>query len=124
MVDRFGRRVPMIVGSALCAVLIGLFAHAGTMGVLPALLAAHALGGALLGTAPAAVVGDEAGPGGDRAVALFSMSSDTGAILGPLAAGFLSDRFGFWAAFASGAVFWLAACVLAVAMPRATARRS
>jgi MFS family permease len=40
------------------------------------------------------------------------MSSDVGAIVGPLVAGFLADRFSFTVAFAVGAAAWAGSVVL------------
>jgi MFS family permease len=56
------------------------------------------VGGALLGVAPAAIVGDVVQGRGGTAVAVWQMSSDLGAVLGPLAAGLLIDRGSFAAA--------------------------
>ena len=50
-------------------------------------LSSYGVASAFLGTAPAATVGDVAGTQSGTAVAIFSMCSDVGAIIGPLAAG-------------------------------------
>ena len=44
------------------------------------------------------------------AVAIFSMCSDIGAIIGPLAAGVLADNVSYGAAFGLGAGLLIAAC--------------
>ena len=50
------------------------------------------------------------------------MSSDVGAILGPLVAGFLADRVGYPVAFAVGAALLLVGTLASVRMPRETPR--
>jgi DHA1 family multidrug resistance protein-like MFS transporter len=77
---------------------------------------------AFMGTAPAAVVGDVAGSGGGRPVAVFSMFSDFGAIIGPLVAGFLADTVSFPVAFAVGAVLFLLTSLYALRMPAVSSR--
>jgi MFS family permease len=51
-------------------------------------------------------------------VAVFSMASDTGAIIGPLVAGLLADQVGYPAAFGLGAALSLLAALNAFRMPR------
>ncbi len=51
-----------------------------------------AAGAALLGVAPAAMVGDAVEGRGGTAVAVWQMSSDLGSVVGPLAAGLLIDN--------------------------------
>ena len=84
----------------------------------------YGIASAFLGTAPAAAVGDAAGSQGGTAVALFSMCSDIGAIIGPLVAGLLADRLSYPAAFAAGAVLMLLAAGLSWRMPRERAAGS
>ena len=81
-------------------------------------LSAYGVAAAFLGTAPAAAVGDAAGARGGTAVAVFSMASDVGAIIGPLVAGALADRVGYPVAFGLGAVLSLLAALNAYRMPR------
>jgi DHA1 family multidrug resistance protein-like MFS transporter len=63
-------------------------------------------------------VGDAAGAGGGRPVAVFSMFSDFGAIVGPLAAGFLADTVSYPVAFMVGATLLFATSAFAFRMPR------
>jgi len=81
-------------------------------------LSAYGVSAAFLGTAPAAAVGDAAGARGGTAVAVFSMSSDVGAIAGPLVAGALADQVGYPAAFGLGAALSILAALNAFRMPR------
>ena len=67
-------------------------------------------------------MGDAAGARGGTPVAIFSMSSDVGAILGPLVAGFLADQVGYPVAFAVGAALLLVGTFASVRMPRETPR--
>jgi MFS family permease len=108
LVDRFGRTGPLAIGALVSAGAMAAIPAARTLPALIAVLVVYALASAVCGTAPAALVGDAAGAERDRPVAVFSMSSDVGAITGPLAAGLLADRVSFTAAFAVGAAVWLA----------------
>jgi MFS family permease len=115
-VDKFGRRWPMVGGALLAGLAMAALPFSRTLAALSALLALYALGAALLGTAPAAVVGDVAGPGATRPVALFSMAGDAGAVLGPLAAGWLAAHVSYLAAFAVGAGLWGASALVSAFM--------
>lgn len=118
-VDKVGRR-PAIVGAfAVGAVAMVAIPFAPGIGVLIALLCVYGIAAAFMGTAPAAAVGDAAGSRGGHPVAVFSMFSDAGAIIGPLVAGYLVDTWSFEAAFALAAVLMLAASAYALRMPRA-----
>ncbi|HEY0240953.1 MAG TPA: MFS transporter [Friedmanniella sp.] len=121
-VDTVGRRPAMILGTVLASASIFAVAFAPNIGVLIALLCVYGMSAAFLGTAPAASVGDAAGARGGTPVAIFSMSSDVGAILGPLVAGFLADRVGYPVAFAVGAALLLVGTLASVRMPRAVPR--
>nr|WP_232531435.1 MFS transporter [Microlunatus antarcticus] len=119
-VDTVGRRPAMMLGTVLAAASILGVAFAPNIVVLIALLCLYGVAAAFLGTAPAASVGDAAGARGGTPVAIFSMSSDVGAILGPLVAGFLADRVGYPVAFAVGAALLLVGTVASARMPRET----
>ncbi|HEY5845533.1 MAG TPA: MFS transporter [Microlunatus sp.] len=117
-VDTVGRRPAMIAGAALAGLSIFAVPFAPNIWLLIATLSLYGVAAAFLGTAPAASVGDAAGGKGGTAVALFSMCSDIGAIVGPLVAGFLADRLSYPAAFGVGAALMLAAAALSTRMPR------
>lgn len=117
-VDTVGRRPAMIAGSALAGLSIMAVPFAPNIWWLIVALSAYGVAAAFLGTAPAAAVGDAAGARGGTAVAVFSMASDTGAIIGPLAAGLLADQVGYPAAFGLGAALCLLAALNAFRMPR------
>ncbi len=121
-VDTVGRRPAMVLGTALAAVSILAVAFAPNIAVLIAVLCVYGVSAAFLGTAPAASVGDAAGARGGTPVAIFSMSSDVGAILGPLVAGFLADQVGYPVAFAVGAALLLVGTFASARMPREVPR--
>ena len=116
-IDTVGRK-PAIVGSfAVAAVTIAAVPFVTSFWALTVLLCVYAVAAAFMGTAPAAAVGDAAGASGGRPVAVFSMFSDFGAIIGPLVAGLLADTVSYPVAFAVGAVFFLGASAYALRMP-------
>ena len=119
MSDLGGRRLPLVIGTGLTVVgLVGLaLTHAPasflvSMGVLGA-------GAAFLTSAPAAIVADVGG--GRRSgklVATYQMSSDFGAITGPLIGGAIVTATGSYSTgFAVGALVSVASFVMALVMP-------
>lgn len=122
-VDTVGRR-PAIIGSfAVAAVTIFAVPFAPNIVLLTALLCVYGVAAAFMGTAPAAAVGDAAGASGGRPVAVFSMFSDLGAIIGPLVAGLLADTVSYPVAFAVGAALLLATSLYAIRMPSGRAEK-
>jgi MFS family permease len=119
--DTVGRRPAMILGGTIAAVSIMAVPFAPNIWLLIVVLCIYGIASAFLGTAPAAAVGDAAGTRSGTAVAVFSMCSDIGAILGPLVAGFLADTVSYAAAFGAGAGLMLVAAGLSWRMPRAQA---
>lgn len=125
MADTRGRKPALMIGTA--ATTVG-FVVLGFTGNIPVFLVAMGIlgaGSAFLGSAPAAVVGDITG--GRRSgpiVAAYQMTSDVGAIIGPLVAGVIVDRTGSYeAGFLIGAGVVAVAFVLASTMPE-TLRRA
>jgi MFS family permease len=116
-VDSVGRK-PAIVGGALLAGLaVAAVPFSPNVIVLIIVLCAWGVAAALMGTAPAAAVGDAAGGRAGTAVAVFSMCADVGAIVGPVVAGLLADEFSYEVAFGVSAVFLFAAAAYALRMP-------
>jgi MFS family permease len=76
------------------------------------------LAASLLASAPAALVADVSPARGGRVVAVFQMAADLGAIVGPLAAGWLTDVASYQWAFAVTAVVLAFALVATLALPR------
>src|SRR6476646_3550305 len=62
------------------------------------------VGGAADSVAPGAIMGDVVGGRGGTVVAVFQMSGDVGAALGPIAAGWVAAGAGYGGAFALSAV--------------------
>ncbi|SER99084.1 Predicted arabinose efflux permease, MFS family [Propionibacterium cyclohexanicum] len=121
-VDTVGRRPAMLASGALMAVALMGVPLSHSIWPLMGLMCVYAIGAAAMGTAPAASVGDATGGvRGGTPVAIFSMSSDLGAIVGPLVAGALSDHFGRTWGFSVGAVLLALSSLMAVRMPRAEA---
>jgi MFS family permease len=123
MADERGRKPALLIGSSV--VTLGMLILVVTHGRLLFVVAMIVLGagGAFLGSAPSAVVGDIVGKQrGGSVFALYQMTSDLGAIVGPLVAGFLVDRLGFGAAFTTGAI--VAALALGVTFAMKETRRS
>lgn len=116
-VDRRGRRPAMIAGSAVAALAFAALALNESRPVFLVAMAATGVGAAFVGTAPGAVVGDVMHGRGGRVVAVFQMASDAGAILGPLAAGWLADQVSFSAAFAVAGLVLVVAVVSSIRMP-------
>jgi MFS family permease len=121
-VDRRGRRPAMIAGSLTAAISLGVLAVSTSLPLYLVAMTAMGAGGAFVGTAPGAVVGDVMRGRGGRVVAVFQMASDAGAIVGPLAAGWLADAASFQAAFAACAVVMLLASISAVRMEETLVR--
>jgi MFS family permease len=119
MADTRGRKPALLIGTA--AATVG-FVVLGFTGSIPLFLLAMGIlgiGAAFLGSAPAAMVGDISG--GRRSgpvVATYQMTSDVGAIAGPLIAGYIVDRTGSYrAGFLLGAAIIAVAFILATVTP-------
>ena len=120
-VDQVGRRPTLVAGGLLTAAsLAGLAAATGPVSLLLA-MTVFAAGAALLGVAPAAIVGDVVEGKGGTAVAVWQMSSDLGSVVGPLAAGLLIDRASFEVALVLSAVVVAVCALLGLRVPRTPA---
>jgi MFS family permease len=117
-VDTVGRRPAMIGGGLLAGCAIMVVPFAPNMIVLIVALCGYGVAAAFLGTAPAASVGDATGGSRGTPVAVFSMFSDTGAIVGPVVAGLLADRLSYPWAFGLGAALLVLAAGYSIRMPR------
>ncbi|MCL1897890.1 MAG: MFS transporter [Micrococcales bacterium] len=124
LVDKIGRRGPMVAGAVISALALAAIPWAGTIVLLAVALSVYAVGAALLGSAPAALVGDASGPVKDQAVAVFSMCGDAGAIVGPLIVGALTDAISFKLAFGASALLWAVSAALSLTLPRGDASRN
>ncbi|MBK5306900.1 MAG: MFS transporter [Frankiaceae bacterium] len=110
-VDEIGRRPMLITGGFITAGSLVLLALvSGPISLLLA-MGVFALGAAVMGVAPAAIVGDVVEGKGGTAVAVWQMASDAGSVIGPLAAGLLIDHGSFGIALVVSAAV-VAACTL------------
>ena len=117
-VDTVGRRPTLVAGGVLTALsLVALAAATGPTSLLLA-MSVFAAGAALLGVAPAAIVGDVVEGRGGTAVAVWQMSSDLGSVIGPLAVGLLIDRASFGAALLVSAAVVAACALLGLRVPK------
>jgi MFS family permease len=121
LADTWGRRPTLVLGSALATAAMAVLVLPPALWAFLLAMAVTGLAASLLGSAPAALVGDVTSARGGRVVAVFQMSSDLGAISGPLVAGWLTDVVSFQAAFAASTGVLAAGLVAGLALPR-TAR--
>lgn len=117
IVDQVGRRPVMIAGSLVAGLCLIAVPFTTSVWVFIPIMALYGIGAACLGTAPAASVGDAAGGKGGTPVAIFSMFTDLGAILGPLVAGFLADQTTWPIAFSAGTILFAVVILLSLRMP-------
>ena len=116
-VDEIGRKPMLLAGGGLSAVSLGLLALVSGPVSLLAVMAVFAVGAALLGVAPAAIVGDVVEGRGGQPIAIWQMASDLGSVIGPVAAGALIDRGSYDLALAVSAVVVAACTTLGLRMP-------
>lgn len=109
--DRVGRRRIMLPGLAITAIGTGALGFAPTLPVAIALSLVAGVGSGLFAPTHQAALADVLGNRrqGGSALAAFGMSSDLGAVTGPVVAGFVAAHFGF------GPSFILTGAVAAVA---------
>ncbi|MFK4038830.1 MFS transporter [Nonomuraea wenchangensis] len=97
--DVRGRRPAMITAGVLGGVAVALLCLPAGEAVFLASMALLGVAGGGLSATPAALLADISGSSPARNVAWFNMSSDVGAIIGPVAAGAVADALSFQAAF-------------------------
>lgn len=124
LADERGRKPALLLGSSLTILgMLGLVLSDSSWAFVAA-MAVSGLAAAFMGSAPAAVAGDVVGRSGKGLViAVFQMTADMGAIVGPLLAGLLADSLGFGPAFAAGVAVATLALIAATAMPETLRRR-
>ena len=118
LVDTWGRRPSLLLGSTLATASMLVLVLPPALGAFLLSMAVFGLAASLLASAPAALVGDVSHARGGRLVAVFQMSADLGAIAGPLAAGWLTDAASYQVAFAVTAAVLAAGVAAAMAVPR------
>jgi MFS family permease len=115
--DKKGRKFSALIGSTLVtlSVAILLFTYQPWMFLLS--MAISGIGAAFLSTTPSAIVGDVMKGKGGQVIALFQMSGDAGAMIAPIALGFIADHYGFRPAFAVSALLMFIALFAATKLP-------
>lgn len=118
LADTWGRKPMILSGLAVNGIAMGVLGFTGNEFWFFLVSAIAGLGSGLMGPAQQAVVADVIGNerSGGKVLATFQMSSDLGAIIGPIAAGMLVDAFSFGPAFLMATavalisfLFWLPA---------------
>lgn len=101
LADTWGRKPMILSGLAVNGIAMGVLGFTGNEFWFFLVSAIAGLGSGLMGPAQQAVVADVIGNerSGGKVLATFQMSSDLGAIIGPIAAGMLVDAFSFGPAF-------------------------
>jgi MFS family permease len=117
-VDEIGRRPMLLAGGLVTAASLGGLALVTGPVTLMLAMAVFAVGAAVLGVAPAAIVGDVVQGRGGTAVAVWQMASDLGSVIGPLAAGVLIDHGSFGVALAVSASVVAACTLMGLRVPR------
>ncbi|WAL39117.1 MFS transporter [Brevibacterium sp. BRM-1] len=116
--DIYGRKPFIVTGFAVLGLATIVLGYWESLTVFLVLSAVAGVGAGLLNPAQQAAVADVIGSerAGGKVLSRFQMAMDTGAIFGPIIAGWLADAFGYSIAFAaSGALallaglFWLTA---------------
>lgn len=118
LADSWGRKPMILLGLLVNGVGMGVLGFTGDVFWFFAVSLVAGLGSGLMGPAQQATVADVIGNerSGGKVLATFQMCSDLGAIIGPIAAGYLVDLFSFGVAFSMATavalvavVFWLPA---------------
>jgi MFS family permease len=114
LADTVGRRPAMITGAAVATTSLLVLTLFESLALYVVAMAMFGMGAAFLAVAPSATVGDVVDGRGGTVVAAFQMSSDVGAVAGPLVAGSLADNYSFAAAFGATTVVMAGGLVAAV----------
>ena len=120
LADTWGRRPALILGAALATASTAVLVLPPVLWVFLVSMAVFGLAASFLASVPAALVGDVSPARGGRVVAVFQMSADLGAIVGPLVAGWLTDVASYQMAFAVTTAVLAAGLLAALSLPRTT----
>ncbi|MHA7178042.1 MFS transporter [Arthrobacter sp. Sr24] len=127
LADTWGRKPMILSGLAVNGIAMGVLGFTGNEFWFFVVSAIAGLGSGLMGPAQQAVVADVIGNerSGGKVLSTFQMSSDLGAIIGPIAAGMLVDAFSFGPAFLMATavallsfLFWIPAKDTKLAVPQ------
>ncbi|MEI4279181.1 MFS transporter [Klenkia terrae] len=119
LVDGWGRRPSLLLGAGLATASVGVLAGPASTPAFLVSMAVFGLSASLLASTPAALVADVSPVRGGRVVAVFQMAADLGGIIGPLAAGALTDAASFQVAFAVTTGVLALGLVAGLRIPRA-----
>jgi len=118
--DTKGRKYSALLGTSLLG--ISVLVLVGTvqpwMFLLSMVIAAF---GSIFLASTAAIVGDVMTGKGGQVIAVFQMSGDAGAMVAPIALGFIADHYGFRPAFAVSAALMFIAFFVATKLPETRA---
>jgi MFS family permease len=118
--DTRGRKYSALLGTALLG--ISVLVLVGTvkpwMFLLSMVIGAF---GSIFLASTAAIVGDVMKGKGGQVIAVFQMSGDAGAMVAPIALGFIADHYGFRPAFAVSAALMFFAFLVATKLPETRA---
>ncbi len=113
LADTLGRKPMMVAGLLVAGASTAAIGFTSGLGWFLAASALAGVGSGLFGPAQQAAVADVIGNGrsGGKVLAVYQMTSDVGAIVGPVLAGVLADRLGYgWAFGVTGGIMVVAAC--------------
>jgi MFS family permease len=116
-VDKQGRKKALLIGISVTILGVFVFAFFENFPLFLIGMGISGIGGAFLGSAPAALVGDIIRGRGGKVVALWQMGSDFGMIVGPIALGFIADHASYKAAFITAALIFLPALIRTFNLP-------
>lgn len=123
--DTRGRRPALLIGTITGFIGVLMLALTSEPILFVVSMGVMGIATAFLGSAPAAIVGDVIGHRKSGVVvASFQMIADFGAIIGPLAAGWLADQLGYHWAFSIAVVVSLLAVIVAFFMHETKPRES
>ena len=125
VLDRWGRRRPMILGLAITALAVLSYAFVRSPEQLLAVRAIHGIGAAALTPGAFAIIGDRAATEQrGRAMALAGAMIAVPAMIGPPAAGLLRDAWSVNVVFLADAAFMIVTLIVFVTTTRETWRPS
>ena len=117
LVDGWGRRPSLILGTAVGTGSMAILVLPPAIGAFLLSMAIFGVAASLLGSAPAALVGDISPARGGHLEHRDHSAADFGAIVGPLAAGWLTDVASYQVAFAVTTAVLGAGVLAALAIP-------
>lgn len=112
--DTRGRRPALVTGACIAAAGLVVLGLSGNLVLGLVAMGVFGTGAAFLGSIPGALVGDVSGKRSGTLVAVFNMSSDLGAVTGPVLGGLLVDQGSFIGAFGLGAAVMVLAGLFAL----------